>query len=375
MRSRVAKLAGRLRPTPWRVWPVALVVSFGTVALVTSSSAGAATGNVRKVTTTGTDTGNCTKNPCATINYAISQASPNDTVKVAAGTYHQTVQITKALSLVGAGSSKTTLDGSGLDPGGSFYGVVYVGNSGGAVTVRGFTITNPFPYAYTSGEPEVVALRDTNPGDSITITKNVISEGNSDPNVSTDFPIGIDTFVNAATTTITHNTITGTFQGALLEDNGPATVASNKITNLISGSDTSTSPATVYPGEGVFFLSDLAGSITGQIASHNSLSGYGGWGVIMEAGYNHGNCTTTPCNGSISGSVDHNKFALGGATEKGNPTAAIDLSAQFAGNNLSATVSSNRGYVTAPSKTITTEATSGATESVTQSKNHIVVHP
>ncbi len=375
MRSRVAKLAGRLRPTPWRVWPVALVVSFGTVALVTSSSAGAATGNVRKVTTTGTDTGNCTKNPCATINYAISQASPNDTVKVAAGTYHQTVQITKALSLVGAGSSKTTLDGSGLDPGGSFYGVVYVGNSGGAVTVRGFTITNPFPYAYTSGEPEVVALRDTNPGDSITITKNVISEGNSDPNVSTDFPIGIDTFVNAATTTITHNTITGTFQGALLEDNGPATVASNKITNLISGSDTSTSPATVYPGEGVFFLSDLAGSITGQIASHNSLSGYGGWGVIMEAGYNNGNCTTTPCNGSISGSVDHNKFALGGATEKGNPTAAIDLSAQFAGNNLSATVSSNRGYVTAPSKTITTEATSGATESVTQSKNHIVVHP
>ena len=375
MRSRVAKLAGRLRPTPWRVWPVALVVSVGTVALVTSSSAGAASGTVRKVATTGTDTGSCTKSPCATIEYAINQANAGDTVKVAAGTYHQTVQITKPLSLIGSGSSKTTLDGSGLDPGGSFYGVVYVGTTGGAVTIKGFTITNPFPFAYTGGEPEVIALIDQTASDSVTITKNVISEGTADANAGTDFPIGIDTFKNAATTTITHNTITGTFQGALLEDNGTATVAYNKVKNLISGTDTSTSPATVYPGEGVFFLSDLAGSITGQTASHNNLSGYGGWGIIMEAGYNNGNCTSTPCNGSISGTVSNNKFALMGATEGTNPTYAISMEAQFAGNMISGTVSNNKGYVTSPSKDINIVAKSGATASVSSTGNHIRVHP
>ncbi len=375
MTGRTGKLAGRWAPTPWRVWPVALLVSFGTVALVTSSSAGAASGTVRKVATTGKDTGNCTKSPCATIEYAINQASAGDTVDVAAGTYHQTVQITKPVLLQGSGSSRTTLDGTGLDPGGTFYGVVYVGNAGGPVTVKGFTITNPFPYAYTSGEPEVVALRDTNAGDSITITKNVISEGTADANAGVDFPIGIDTFVNAAMTTITHNTITGTFQGALLEDNGPATVAYNKITNLISNTDTTTSPPTVYPGEGVFFLSDLAGSITGQTASHNNLSGYGGWGIIMEAGYNNGNCTSTPCNGSLQGSVSYNKFALMGATEGTNPTYAISVKAQFAGNMISGAVSNNKGYVTSPSKDINIVAQSGATASVTSTGNHIKIHP
>ncbi|HLI73244.1 MAG TPA: hypothetical protein VKU86_05140, partial [Acidimicrobiales bacterium] len=211
--------------------------------------------------------------------------------------------------------------------------------------------------------------------DSVTITKNVISEGTADANAGTDFPIGIDTFKNAATTTITHNTITGTFQGALLEDNGTATVAYNKVKNLISGTDTSTSPATVYPGEGVFFLSDLAGSITGQTASHNNLSGYGGWGIIMEAGYNNGNCTSTPCNGSISGTVSNNKFALMGATEGTNPTYAISMEAQFAGNMISGTVSNNKGYVTSPSKDINIVAKSGATASVSSTGNHIRVHP
>jgi hypothetical protein len=353
---------------------IVVVTLVGTLATM-SGRANASTGTIRHVATTGSDAGSCLSKPCATIDYAIGQASAGDTIKVARGSYHQTVQITKPIRLLGSGSNKTTLNGSGLDPGGSFYGVVYVGTTGGAVTVSGFTITNPFPYAYTSGEPEVVALIDQNSSDSVTITKNVISEGSSDPTASTDFPIGIDTFKNAATTTISHNTITGTFQGALLEDNGPASVSNNLITNLISGTDSSTMPPTVYPGEGVFFLSDLSGSITGQNASHNRLSGYGGWGIIMEAGYSNGNCTTTPCNGSIAGSVSHNRFALKGATEGGTGTSAIDMKAEFAGNNLTATVSFNRGYVTNPSQGITTKAQTGATIAVTQTMNKIVVHP
>ena len=282
------------------------------------------------------------------------------------GTYAQTVQITKPVNLVGSGATHTILNGAGLDPGGSYYGVVYVGTTGGAVSVSHFTITNPFPYAYTGGEPEVVALIDQNASDSVSITHDVISEGSSDPDASTDFPIGIDTFKNAAATTIAHNTITGTFQGALLEDNGPAMFVHNKIRDLISN----TAAPTTYPGEGLFFLSDLAGSITGQVATNNRFSGYAGYGVIMEAGYSNGNCTSTPCNGSISGSIERNSLALGGAAG----AAGIVLQAQFAGNSLSATVTGNRGYVTSPTVAIMSQASSGATISGSTSGNHIRVH-
>lgn len=66
-------------------------------------------------------------------------------MKVASGRYNQTVAITKAIQLVGAGAATTTIDGRGLDTTGSVYGVVYVGSTAGAASVSGFIITNPFP--------------------------------------------------------------------------------------------------------------------------------------------------------------------------------------------------------------------------------------
>ena len=49
-----------------------------------------------------------------TISAAVAAASPNDTVKVAAGTYAEDVVIGKALSLVGASRSTTIIDATGL---------------------------------------------------------------------------------------------------------------------------------------------------------------------------------------------------------------------------------------------------------------------
>jgi hypothetical protein len=336
---------------------------------VASDSASALPPNTLYVSMTGADTPGCGTTPstaCATVDQAISNAVPGDTVKVAAGHYNQTVTIDKPIRLLGAGTGSTTLDGSGIDSSGPNYGVVYVGTTGGAVEVSGFTITNPFPDSYTGGEPETVALADTNAADSVVITGNVISEGASDAGADTDFPIGIDTFKNAATTTISHNTITGTFQGALLEDNGPASFVNNKIKNLIAV----TSDAVTYAPEGLFFLSDLSGSLTGQNASHNQFSHYAGYGIIMEAGYSNGNCSDTPCNGSIAGTLAHNRLALGGASG----AIGIDLQSEFNGNNLTATLTDNHGYVTDPSQAIVQQATEGATISVTQTGNHIVVH-
>ena len=60
----------------------------------------------RYVATTGTDIGTCTSaaSPCATIGYAVGQASDGDTIDVAAGTYIEPgLTIEKELDVVGAG--------------------------------------------------------------------------------------------------------------------------------------------------------------------------------------------------------------------------------------------------------------------------------
>jgi hypothetical protein len=322
----------------------------------------AASAPVEHVSTTGTDSGNCISAPCATINYAISQAPSGQTIRVAAGTYNQTVNVSKPVKIMGAGASSTTIDGNGLDPSNDgYYGVVYVGATGGVSTVSGFTITNPYPDSYTGGEPEAVALADSTSSDSVNIVNNDIVEGSADTNTANDFPIGIDTFENTATTDISGNTVSGFFQGALLEDNGPVTLNRNTFSDEIASGG--------YQAEGVFFLSDLAGALTGQNASGNTFTGFNGYGIAMSAGYSNGNCTASPCDGSLTGTLSNNAFALTG----GPSGAAITLLSQNTGNDLTATLSHNRGYVTAPSVSTQEQATGGGTLTVNESGDTIAV--
>jgi hypothetical protein len=332
----------------------ALVVLAGASAVFPAIASSASTRS-EYVSRSGSDTGKCTKrSPCKTINYAISQATPGLTIHVEKGTYHQTVNVTKPVTILGAGASSTTLNGAGLDPTNQgYYGVVYVGSAGGPVTVSGLTITNPARYTYTGGEPEAVALADPNSSDTIKIVNDKLKEGNADHQTSSDFPIGIDTFLTAATTQISSDTISGFFQGALLEDNGPATVSNDKFLSLISGTDTSTSPVTKYPAEGVFFLADERGTYRGQNADTNIFSGYTGYGVAESAGYT-GGYVTPGCvaNGSIRTKVSRNTFELTG----GSKAAAISLKANGTGNDLTGSVNDNVGYVTSPSKGIETRS-------------------
>jgi hypothetical protein len=343
-----------LTPGPLAAGVVALVLVGATL---TGYPATAATvsGRSEYVSTRGTDSGNCPKSsPCRTINFAISRATPGDTINVAKGTYHQTVDVNKAVTILGAGKSLTTLNGAGLDPSKhGYYGIVYVGKVKGPVKVSGLRINNPYPYSYTGGEPMAVALADPNPSATIKIVNDKLTEGTADHHASTDFPIGVDTFLNAATTTISGDLIEGFFQGALLEDNGPANVRNDNFTSLIKGTDTSTSPATVYPAEGVFFLADEGGTYRGQDAVHNFFFGYSGSGIAESAGYT-GGYVTPDCvaNGSIVTKVYRNGFALSG----GSKAAAISLKANGTGNNLAGSVSDNAGYVTSPSKGIVTRS-------------------
>jgi hypothetical protein len=336
---------------------VALPLLSGAGLLMASAPSGGSPPPSEHVSMTGTDSGGCVSSACATIDYALAQATPGETIHVAAGNYNQTVDITKSINLVGAGASSTTINGKGLDPypANGLYGVVYVGNAGGQVTVNGFTITNPFPYSYTGGEPEAVALADGNAGDNVNIVNDTITEGTQDPNAGTDFPIGIDSFLNAATTTITGDTISGFFQGALLEDNGPATVSGDHFKKLISNTDNSTSPPTVYPAEGLFFLADEGGTYSGQVATQDSFSHYSGYGIAEDAGYS-GGYVTPGCvaNGSIATELDNDTFAL----RTGPAATGISLTASGTGNSLTGSVDGDHGHVTAPSNAIEIQSVS-----------------
>ena len=79
------------------------------VVLVAPATAGAQGGGKLFVNAmTGSDVGTCTKTaPCATISYALTQATSGATIKVAAGNYPQQLVINKSVSIVGQASGTT----------------------------------------------------------------------------------------------------------------------------------------------------------------------------------------------------------------------------------------------------------------------------
>jgi hypothetical protein len=297
--------------------------------------------------------------PCKTLNYAISVASAGGTILVAAGTYNQTVNVSKAVKILGAGAGTTIIDGHGLDPSNNgYFGVVYFGAINGVATIQHVTITNPEPYTYTGGEPmAVVAYQDPHASDRVNILDDTITEGSADSTKATDFPIGIDTFLEAGTVAVEHDTINGFFQGALLEDNGPDTVTGSSIQHLITGTDNSTNPPTVYPPEGIFFLADEGGTYSGQFASFNTFSGYSGDGIDEAAGY-QGGYVIPGCiaNGSIVTGLKDNVFRLTG----GNTGNAMFLQATGTGNNLSGKATGDSGYVTSPNNAVVVQSVATA---------------
>ncbi len=89
---------------------VALILVLALGLLVSSPPAFAA--STRLVSPTGTDTGNCTVNPCKTIGYAIGQSVSGDIISVAAGTYAEHLVVDRSLTLMGANQGSTFIDGS-----------------------------------------------------------------------------------------------------------------------------------------------------------------------------------------------------------------------------------------------------------------------
>lgn len=92
----------------------------GGTAFAVIASPAAAAAQTRYVSPAGDDTENdCTEqaNPCRTVQYAVDQADPGDTVSIAAATYDESVRIRISLTLIGSGATTIISGPTGDDEG------------------------------------------------------------------------------------------------------------------------------------------------------------------------------------------------------------------------------------------------------------------
>jgi parallel beta-helix repeat protein len=294
-----------------------VAVLCATCALAIGPSAVAATLCVNPTGTSG-----CTK----TIGAAISAAQPGDTINVAAGHYAEDVVIGKSLSLVGAGSNRTSINATGLSNG------VYIDgldNPGLAhVIVMGFTVSGA----------NFEGILITNASD-VTVAENLVTGNNRSLNISAGMCPGIPAFetnegddcgegihlMGVDHSVIQGNTVESNSGGILISDETAAT-----HDNLIAGNTVrdnpfdcgitlaSHGPAPQTNAKGPFGV--YHNTISGNNSSSNGLGAPGaGAGVGIFApgpgNQNYGNVVVgnTLTNNGLPGVTMHNHAAVAGA--------------------------------------------------------------
>ena len=268
VRSRVATTLCRLGGArPAIVIVATIVVGGGIAAALLPAVPAGASGNTLYVSSTGTDSGDCTSpvGACATISYALTQADPGDTIEVS-GTIddNPTVDIPVTITQM-PGGNPAVVDGG---TNGSVF--VVAGKPGFQVTLNGLTIQN--------GESNTGGGIAVNGNVTLTVTASVIS-GNTASGGGQGGGIYNDGTLDIADSTVSGNIDAAGGQGAGIYNDGTVTITDSTLSaNIAEGA-----------GQGAGLFSDGTAAVTDSTVSGNSAPG-GGQGAGI---YNSGTATVT----------------------------------------------------------------------------------
>lgn len=194
----------------------------------------------RYVSTTGTDVGSnqcdVAGNPCLTIQHAVDVACTGDTVNVAAGTYTGQVTVGKSLTVIGAGTSSTTIQAPAtLAPDASgAKNIVTISGASANVELSALTVAGPGPGtcgSITTG----IFVRD---GAHANIHDAAVADIADAPLSGCQNGVGIlvgrASFVTSGIATITNTVVSGYQKGGIVISNSGsnATVSGNTITGV-----------------------------------------------------------------------------------------------------------------------------------------------
>lgn len=328
----------RLHALTYRLVVVAGLISTSAMAgAVAGPAAHAATMN-RFVATTGTDSDNdCTNalKPCATITQGVIQADDGDTVVIAAGSYGESLDIRKSLTLLGAGASgthRTTVDGDG----GSGPSVLVDGadtQTRPMVSIRNVSVSGNSSTVGVDVEEAAATIRDSvvsaNAGIGL-IVDNMSSATVSHTSITGNGGGGV--VIEGSTTSIDHSVVSGNGDGGVdVEDsvNGPAASPDVEESATI---DTTTLDANVGAGVVVDSVNAtvlVTGStVSGTVPFENQAEDFGAGVLVFGGGARIDNSTIARNTGqgvlSESGSVAISRSTITGTRSPATPPTQSD---------------------------------------------------
>lgn len=205
-----------------------------------------------------------TVNPSESIQAAINNATSGDTILVLAGTYHESLEVNKSISLIGEDRDQTFIDGQDNQ--------FIINITADNVTIEGFTIQSALNPSYGIGlfgsKGDVISrntLENSQQGIALTSCSNV---NISDSIVTVNTQQGIALY-SASSNVVSNNMVTANTGG------GIAVYASNN--NLFSGNTISGNNGGVsiyFSGGDVFSGNTLAGNIGGEVVSYSNLNSF-----------------------------------------------------------------------------------------------------